>query len=54
MVAVSMLSHYIVLLREGHLQQVFHLFAYKKHKHSRMVFDDTEPIFDENAVCACD
>ena len=55
MVAVSMLSHYIVLLCEGHLQQVFHLFAYKKHhKHSRMVFDDTEPIFDENAFRACD
>jgi hypothetical protein len=50
-----MLSCYIVLPREGHLQQVFHLFAYlKHHKHSRMVFDDTEPIFDETAFRVCD
>ena len=38
-----MLPRYIVLPREGHLQQVFHIFAHlKRHKHSRMVFDDTE------------
>jgi hypothetical protein len=54
MFAVLMLSHYIVLPREGHLQQVFHLFAYlKHHKHLRMVFDNTEPIFDENAFRVC-
>jgi hypothetical protein len=31
LVAVSMLSRYVVAPREGHLQQVFHLFAYLKH-----------------------
>jgi hypothetical protein len=31
MVAVSMLSRYVVSPREGHLQQVFHLFGYLKH-----------------------
>ena len=55
LVAVSMLSRYVVSPREGHLQQVFHLFAYlKHHKRSRMVFDDTEPVFDENAFKVCD
>ena len=55
LVAVSMLSRYVVSPREGHLQQVFHLFAYlKHHKRSKMVFDDTEPVFDENAFAVCD
>ena len=55
MVAVSMLSRYVVSPHEGHLQQVFHLFAYlKHHKRSKMVFDDTEPVFPENAFRACD
>jgi hypothetical protein len=46
---------YVVSPREGHLQQVFHLFAYlKHHKRSKMVFDDTEPIFDDNAFKTCD
>jgi hypothetical protein len=55
LVAVSMMSRYVVSPREGHLQQVFHLFAYlKHHKRSRMVFDDTEPMFDDNAFRTCD
>jgi hypothetical protein len=55
LVAVSMLSRYVVSPREGHLQQVFHLFAYlKHHKRSRMVFDDSEPVFDESAFKVCD
>ena len=55
LVAVSMLSRYVVSPREGHLEQVFHLFAYlKHHKRSRMVFDDTEPTFDDNAFKICD
>src|SRR5512136_2745304 len=55
MVAVSMLSRYIVSPCEGHLQQVFHLFAYlKHHKRSKMVFDDSEPVFDESAFQTCD
>jgi hypothetical protein len=55
MVAVSMLSRYVVSPREGHLQQVFHLFAYlKHHKRSRMVFDDTEPMFKDSSFNVCD
>ena len=55
LVAVSMLSRYLVSPKEGHLQQVFHLFAYlKHHKGSRMVFDDTEPWFDPVAFKTCD
>lgn len=55
LVAVSMLSRYVVLPREGHLQQVFHLFAYlKHHKCSKMVFDNTEPVFDDNTFTVCD
>ena len=50
-----MLSRYVVSPREGHLQQVFHLFAYlKHHKQSQMVFDDSEPVFDERALKVCD
>ena len=44
-----MLSRYLTTAREGHFEQVFHIFAYlKAHKRSTMVFDDTEPTFDEN------
>jgi hypothetical protein len=54
LVAVSMLSRYVVSLCEGHLEQVFHLFAYlKHHKRSRMVFDNSEPVFDDKAFNVC-
>ena len=37
---VSMLSSHLCLPREGHLQQVYHIFAYLKANHnSRLVFD---------------
>lgn len=46
---VSMLSRYLASAREGHLEQVFHTFAYlKAHERSTMVFDDTEATFDKN------
>jgi hypothetical protein len=55
LVAVSMLSRYVVSPREGHLQQLFHIFAYlKHHKSLKMVFDDTEPVFDESHFKVCD
>jgi hypothetical protein len=55
LVAVSMLSRYVVSPREGHFQQVFHIFAYlKHHKRSKMVFDDTEPVFNESSFKICD
>jgi hypothetical protein len=49
MVAVSMLSRYVVLPREGHLKEVvFHIFAYlKHHKQSTMSFNEIMPVFDE-------
>ena len=47
-VAVAMLSRYLVQPRQGHLDQVFHLFAYlKRHERSNMVFDETRPPIDE-------
>jgi hypothetical protein len=50
-----MLSRYVVSPREGHLEQAFHLFAYlKHHKRSRMVFDDSEPVFGDKAFNLCD
>jgi hypothetical protein len=59
LVAVSMLSRYYVVSpasrRAQHLQQMFHIFAYlKHHKRSRMVFDDTEPVFNESSFKICD
>ncbi len=52
---VLMLSRYLVAARDGHLDQVFHIFAYlKKYDTSTMVFDNTEPDFDERRFKACD
>ena len=51
---VSMLSRYLVSAREGHLDQVFHVFAYlKSYDRSTMVFDDTEPNIDEKSFVNC-
>ena len=41
--SVSIMSRYLVGAREGHLEQVFHIFSYlKHHPRSALVFDDTE------------
>jgi len=41
---VSMMSSHLALPREGHMQPVFHIFAYLKLYHNtRMVFDLTYP-----------
>ena len=54
-VAVSMLSRYLVNPRVGHLEEVFHVFAYlKQHNHSSLVFDPTTPFFDESRFPQCD
>lgn len=46
---VAMMSRYMAAPREGHLEQVLHIFAYLKNRpKSTMVFDDTVPEFDEN------
>jgi hypothetical protein len=55
LVVVLMLSRYVASPREGHLQQVFHIFAnMKHHKRSHMVFDDMEPMFEESSFKVCD
>ena len=47
---VSMLSSYLALPREGHLEAALHIMGYLKLKHnSRLVFDPTYPDIDENA-----
>jgi hypothetical protein len=52
---VSILSRYLVSAREGHLEQVFHIFAYlKHHPRSTMVFDDTVPTYRGNRFLKCD
>ena len=52
---VSMLSRYFAKGRVGHLEQVFHIFAYlKHHERSTMVFDDTEPNFEGSSFKECD
>jgi hypothetical protein len=45
---VSMMSSHLALPREGHLEQVFHIFAYlKKYHNMEMVFDPSDPAIDE-------
>jgi hypothetical protein len=52
---VSLLSRYLVSARQGHLEQVFHIFAYlKHHPRSTMVFDDTIPVFRGEKFVKCD
>ena len=46
---VSSLSSYIAMPREGHMQQVLHIFAYLKINHNaRVVFDPSYPEIDNN------
>jgi hypothetical protein len=48
MCEVSMMTSHMALPREGHLTQLFHMFAYLKKKHNtRMVFDPSYPFVDE-------
>ena len=47
---VSMMSSHLTLPRQGHLAQVFHIFAYlKKYHNAEMVFDPSDPVIDESA-----
>ena len=46
---VSMLSSHLAFPREGHLQQLFHMFAYlKRNQNSEMIFDTRDPVIDES------
>ena len=52
---VSEMASMMAMPREGHLDQLFHLFAFLKSKHNaEMVFDPTEPEIDESAFPAQD
>jgi hypothetical protein len=51
---LTLLSH-IVLPREGHLEALFHLFAYLDKKHNaQIVFDPTYPKIDMRVFKECD
>ena len=42
------MSSHLALPREGHLDQVLHIFAYlKKYHNTEMVFDPSDPVIDE-------
>ena len=46
---VSLMYYHLALPREGHLDKLFHIFAYLKWKHrARMVFDPTYPSIDND------
>jgi len=45
----SMMSSHLALPREGHLEQVLHIFGYlKNHKKIRLMFDCKEPMINSN------
>jgi hypothetical protein len=47
---VSTLASHMVLPRDGHLEAVFHIFAYLKRKHnSRLILDPSYPEIDKSA-----
>ena len=52
---VSLLSSHLALPRKGHLEAVFHCFAYVEKKHnSRVIFDPTYPEIDMRDFKECD
>ena len=52
---VSMMAAHMAMPREGHLDNIFHMFAYLKTKHnSRMVFDPSYPTIDMTSFKECD
>ena len=54
-VEVSMMSSHLALPRVGHLEQLFHIFAYlKKHSNTEMVFDPSLVEFDRSEFPAKD
>jgi hypothetical protein len=51
---VSILASHLALPREGHLDAVFHMYAYLEKKHnSQMVFDPTYPSIDRSKFIKC-
>ena len=54
-IEVSMMSSYLALPREGHMKELFHIFAYlKKHHNAEMIFDPSEPKLNESLFPAQD
>ena len=46
---VSMMSSHLALPREGHLEQVLHIFAYlKKYHNTELVYDPSDTVVEEN------
>ena len=44
-----MMSSHLALPREGHLEQILHIFAYlQKYHNTDLVYDPTDPVVDEN------
>jgi hypothetical protein len=55
MIEVEMLTSFQACPREGHLETVFHVFAYlKKYNRSALVFDWTVPELDESSFMEVD
>jgi hypothetical protein len=51
----SLLSSYLAMPREGHLEQVLHIFGYlKTHAKRKLGFDPRHPVIDENRFRKCD
>ena len=47
---VSMLSSCLTLPREGHLKELYHIFAYlQKYHNAEMIFDPSDPMIDSSA-----
>ena len=43
-----MMSSHLALPREGHLEQVLHIFAYlSKYHNTEVVFDPSDPVIDQ-------
>ena len=48
-IEASMMSSHLALPRQGHMKELYHMFAYlKKHHNAEMVFDPTPCDFDES------
>jgi hypothetical protein len=47
--SVALMAQYLVAPRQGHLNQIYHMFAYlKQHERSRIVLDASRPRVDES------
>ena len=52
---VSLLASHVALPQEGHLEAVFYMYAYLKHKHnSRLALDPTYPQVHTGDFCEVD